>query len=291
MLFEDKVKIVYQRVKEALLKPYRVALMDFETLSESRQYVFKPLTLILGGLILFVGLVGGTAALIVLTPLREHIPGYFRPEYSNEMVSLQNELAELQQAVQSQEAVMPALQPLGDGKSSDATKAMDAIERTQETVKADPSEQAAPTALPSSIRQAPRLRADALKIANTAPLMALMPPVKGQMSREFSYANKHYGVDIVAEANSLILSAIEGTVVFADYSDNDGYIIAVAGKNSLVTFYKHNSRLLKPLGSYVQRGEAIAIIGNSGENSTGPHLHFELWNNGVPMNPSEYITF
>lgn len=291
MLFEDKVKIVYQRVKEALHKPYRVALMDFETLSESRQYVFKPLTLLLGGLVVFVVLVGGTAALIVLTPLREHIPGYFRPEYSEEMVALQNELQELKRAVQSQEAVMPALQPLGDGKSGDATKAMSAIEQTQQTVQTEGDDNPAQAAIPNSVRQAPRLRMDALKVANTAPMMSLLPPVNGQVSREFNYDNRHYGVDIVADGNSLIVSAIEGSVVFADYSDQDGYIIGIAGKNNIVTFYKHNSRLLKGIGSHVQRGEAIAVIGNSGENSTGPHLHFEIWNNGVPVNPTEYMSF
>ena len=96
---------------------------------------------------------------------------------------------------------------------------------------------------------------------------------------------------MVAKKNSKISSVLAGTVVVSDWSSEAGYIIGIQHKNNYLSFYKHNSILLKKVGDYVAAGEHIAVIGNSGEFSTGPHLHFELWHNGSPVNPLDYIKF
>jgi murein DD-endopeptidase MepM/ murein hydrolase activator NlpD len=116
-------------------------------------------------------------------------------------------------------------------------------------------------------------------------------PVKGIITSEFSPKTKHFGIDIVASANEVIKSTLDGTVIFSDWTSDTGYMIAVQHGNNLFSIYKHNSALLKSAGDFVKAGEVIAIIGDSGELTTGPHLHFELWYNGTAVNPIEYMTF
>jgi murein DD-endopeptidase MepM/ murein hydrolase activator NlpD len=116
-------------------------------------------------------------------------------------------------------------------------------------------------------------------------------PVKGIVTDKFDIDVGHPAIDIVSEPNEPVLATLEGTVTIATWSLTTGYIIQVQHAHNLISIYKHNSSLLKKEGDHVSAGEPIAIIGNTGELSTGPHLHFELWHNGAPLNPEDYIAF
>jgi murein DD-endopeptidase MepM/ murein hydrolase activator NlpD len=116
-------------------------------------------------------------------------------------------------------------------------------------------------------------------------------PVKGVISSSFNAAVKHFGVDIVAKKDTPIKATMGGTVIFATWSSESGHTITVQHKNHIISVYKHNSVLLKKTGALVKAGEPIAIIGNTGEETTGPHLHFELWKNGIAIDPQDYIIF
>jgi len=116
-------------------------------------------------------------------------------------------------------------------------------------------------------------------------------PLKGVITSEFNPAERHFGVDVVSKQNEAIKSVLDGTVIFSDWTVETGYVIAIQHTQNLVSVYKHNSALLKKQGELVKAGEAIAIVGESGELKTGPHLHFELWSEGNPLDPKEYITF
>ena len=116
-------------------------------------------------------------------------------------------------------------------------------------------------------------------------------PLKGVITDSYKSGTSHYGVDITAPENEAIKATLDGTVILAAWTSETGYIIQVQHENNLVSIYKHNSVLLKKAGDKVNAGEAIAIIGNSGELTTGPHLHFELWFNGLPVDPQEYMSF
>jgi len=120
---------------------------------------------------------------------------------------------------------------------------------------------------------------------------SFFPPLKGVIVNRFGGAQGHYGVDIVAGPEARVSAVLDGTVLFAGWTVETGYVIGIQHANNLVSFYKHNSLLLKKVGDIVKAGEAIANVGNSGEYTTGPHLHFELWYNGVPLNPEEYMDF
>ena len=116
-------------------------------------------------------------------------------------------------------------------------------------------------------------------------------PLNGIITAKFAPLEKHYGIDIVAPHNDAVKSVLDGTVIMAAWTLETGYVIAVQHAGNLISVYKHNAVLLKQEGDFVKAGEPIAIAGNSGEISTGPHLHFELWYNGNPVNPTNYINF
>lgn len=122
--------------------------------------------------------------------------------------------------------------------------------------------------------------------------MYFFRPVIGyNVSNKYNPADNHFGVDIVAKENETIKSISDGTVILSDWTMDTGHIIAIQHANEVVSIYKHNSVLLKKVGNFVKAGDIIAIIGSSGEMSSGPHLHFELWYKGKPLNPENYISF
>jgi len=116
-------------------------------------------------------------------------------------------------------------------------------------------------------------------------------PVSGVVSNNFDPSIGHLGVDIVAGVNSPVYATLQGTVVLATWSLNSGYVIQIQHSNNIISVYKHNSELLKKEGDKVSAGDPIALVGNTGEQTTGPHLHFEIWQDGVPVNPLNYINF
>lgn len=117
------------------------------------------------------------------------------------------------------------------------------------------------------------------------------PPVKGIVVNRFMASPEHLGTDIVADKNSYISSVLDGTVIFAEWSVSTGYVVQIQHSNNLISVYKHNSEVLVKQGQRLKAGDVIAIMGDEGELSTGPHLHFELWQNGVPLDSENYITF
>ncbi len=116
-------------------------------------------------------------------------------------------------------------------------------------------------------------------------------PINGLISNHYDNKLEHYGTDIVGGMNERISSILDGTVIFSEWTLNTGYVIQIQHTNNLLSIYKHNSELLKKAGEHVKSGEVIALLGNSGELTSGPHLHFELWHNGRPLNPEDYIKF
>ena len=116
-------------------------------------------------------------------------------------------------------------------------------------------------------------------------------PVSGIVSKPFDISTNHFGIDIVAKDNEPVKAIADGTVIFSDWSQESGNVIAIQHRGNIISVYKHNSALLKKVGNFVFSGDVISIIGNSGELTTGPHLHMELWFNGNPVDPEEFITF
>lgn len=306
---------LYNRVREKLLKTYRVELIDDITLSQSRQVILKPITVVVVASLLLLGVILGSMALVVLVPpLHRMIPGYSDVStYKKENEQLSRQLSKMEQEIARwdtyRESLMKIAGVVDDSLGSVNEAMLDSLRRVREAsapvqAEATPdaklpepetqsgdtepqSEQVRVVYLPQSQMGTP------VRLLDRRLLTRLFPPVEGTLRNKFNLADRHYGIDIVAPAQSMIRSVSAGVVVISEYSEASGWVIGVAsreGEDQLVTFYKHNSRLLKPAGSYVMAGEPLAVIGNTGENSSGPHLHLELWYNGRPVDPASYLT-
>ncbi len=116
-------------------------------------------------------------------------------------------------------------------------------------------------------------------------------PIGGVVTTKFNIKEEHYGIDVVSKSNEPVKSVADGTVIFADWTQESGNVITIQHRDNIISVYKHNSALLKKVGNFVSSGQVIAIIGNTGEFTTGPHLHFEMWYNGNPVDPEEFISF
>jgi murein DD-endopeptidase MepM/ murein hydrolase activator NlpD len=119
----------------------------------------------------------------------------------------------------------------------------------------------------------------------------LFSPISGIVLSPYNVKSEHYGVDVVSKKNEPVKCVADGTVIFSDWTQESGYVVSVQHKSNLISVYKHNSALLKKVGNFVNAGDIISIIGNTGELTSGPHLHFELWYNGNPVNPEEFVSF
>lgn len=120
----------------------------------------------------------------------------------------------------------------------------------------------------------------------------LFPPVsRGIISSQYNINNRHYGIDILCNKDEAIKSVGDGVVIMSSWTRDSGYVLAIYHNNNLISIYKHNAKLLKKVGETVTSGDIVSIVGNTGEFTSGPHLHLELWLNGKSINPSEFISF
>lgn len=299
------LKEIYERVRNKLMQVYRVELIDDETMYQSRSYRLRPLSVAVIAIMLFMVIVGGTMAMVIYVPVfHRMIPNYIDPEtYKEERAEMATRVLRAEEEIDRLIAYNQNFQRLAGGGDADSIpqfsqRRLDSVRAAspgirpslpEEIVSAEETENSYSPSPPSpSATSGPPM----VRIAQRSVLDELYLPLDGTVRNTYQEERRHYGVDIVAQEGALIKSATDGFVLFAEYSEDNGWVISVsAGRENVVTFYKHNSRLLKEVGSYVRAGEAIAVIGNTGENSTGPHLHFELWQNGKPLDPANYLNF
>ncbi len=229
--------------------------------------------------------------LVASTPLREYIPGYPEPEDRERLLKNVILIDSLEQELMRRDKYFSDLKTILSGEVPQ-----------EESPVASPEEKAGKVVLKpfnsDSVFQDKILEEKlsfteraAREQAEPAERIHFYPPVKGLVTNRFELKGSHYGIDLVAQANARISAVLGGVVLFAGWTLETGNVIYLQHGNNLVSAYKHNAELLKRTGDPVEAGEAIAIIGNSGELSTGPHLHFELWYNGKPVDPEKYIVF
>lgn len=304
----------YWRVRNKLLKRYRVELIDDETLSQSRQYAVKPITVVVIASLLLISVVGGTAALVIYTPaLHRLIPDYIDPaEYRQERQEMAERIMRTEQEIDRWMAYYASFKQLagvgGDTTIQGLSKLQldsirqrfgdvppgslpTAVEQPAYSQSSTPAEVVSVAEADQPVEPSRTRAIPAVKASHRSVLDHLFPPLEGTLNNGFDRARRHYGVDIVADEDAMIRAATDGTVIISEYSEDNGWVIGVAGPDNVTTFYKHNSRLLKSAGTYVRAGEPVAVIGNTGENSSGMHLHFELWQHGKPLDPQDHINF
>ena len=268
-----------RKFKEKLKDTYRLLVIDVEDLKQVGQYQFTMGRLyryIIGIFFIFSVLL---VAMIAFTPLKRLMPGYGDIEENHKFIELRKKIVDLESDLEEQIVYTQGLQNMLSGQNLEDLEL--------------PSQKTEDKPQPSTPSSVVLSETDLKESKITQPLNNLyfVPPVIGTTSAPFDRVKNHFGIDILAPKGTAIKSITSGVVISSDFTVETGNTIAIQHPNNLISVYKHNSALLKTIGEKVSAGEAIAIIGNTGELTDGPHLHFELWYDGNPINPENFINF
>ena len=242
-------------------------------------------------LILFI--IGATSSLISFTNIREFIPGYPDVKMRRNILMSAIRLDSLEHELELRDKYFANLNAIISGKQSGEILQRQDTSRSYKSISFSnsPEDQALRTKVEKeeqfNLTLGPRVN-ESTSLAS----LHFFPPVKGIVSGKYDMRSKHYGTDIVTKPKSPVFAALDGTVIFTGWTMETGYVIEIQHVNNIVSVYKHNASLLKEAGDLVRAGEAISIVGDSGELYTsGPHLHFEIWYKGSPLDPEKHILF
>ncbi len=286
-----KEKKTKKKFAKKLLHKYRMVVLNEDTFEERFSFRLTRLNVFVAVGLSAIFLIAATTVLIAFTPLREYIPGYSSAQLKERAAKLAYTTDSLQNVLRINE------QYLGSIKSA-LTGEFDLERLDRDSIMSQPISD-------MEYEEINRIKADSLlreEVAqedkyNILPTatdninFSLFPPVKGTISETYSIEDRHYAVDIVVSKNAPVKSVADGRVIFAEWTAETGYVMIIEHSYGLLSAYKHNASLAKSQGDMVRAGEVIATAGSTGELTTGPHLHFELWNEGNPVDPSEYIDF
>lgn len=269
---------------------FRFVILNDDTFEEIITLKLSPLNIFVFSVIAIISTIALTTTVIAFTSLKELIPGYASSKLRREAIELALTSDSLQAALERNERYINGVKRILEGEVIDTVLKEIEDQDTSATVSLVLSN---PSTQDSAFREwVEQENAFTLNQGGAdLGIPQLISPLEGIITSSFDNVGGHYAIDIAASANTPIKTCFEGTVIFADWTSETGNIIIVQHENNLISAYKHNSALLKEAGEFVRSGEAIAIIGNSGENSTGPHLHFELWYEGAPIDPQGFIKF
>lgn len=274
---------------------YRLVLRKDETLEEVGSYRLTLLNLyiLLSSVVLLV--MGLMVVLIFFTPLKRLVPGYGEPSQHPEYIRLTRKITTLESELESYKLYyehFSKLISLTDSTAAPKTKTPPkASESPSQPETGSPEQEITIPSPVNPVKTAEPRFVSGNQVLTPADYRYLMPPISGVISSKFDPETDHLGVDILAPHDTPVKSIWDGHVIMADWTLETGYTIGVHHGNDMVSFYKHNASLLKKNGAFVRAGEAIAIIGNTGKLTSGPHLHFELWLQGKPVDPVNYIDF
>ncbi|TAI47550.1 M23 family metallopeptidase [Flagellimonas allohymeniacidonis] len=286
---KDKKK--RKELRRKLLHKYRLVILNENTFEEKISFKLNRLNVFVTGTLFIIVLIGLTTLIIAFTPLREYIPGYSSTRLKRQATELTYKTDSLVTVLDYTNRYLDNIRLVLSGDIENNVVNRDSL---FEKFKLDPS-----TIDLTPIREDLLLREEVeledkynlfeRNIENVETL--LFSPISGTISQKFDARIKHYAIDIVAPKQTPVKSIANGTVVFAEWTSQTGYVIIIEHQDDLTSVYKHNGSLSKSQGDLVRAGEVIAEVGNTGELTTGPHLHLELWKNGKPVDPLNYIDF
>ena len=276
---------------------YRLVFMTDDTLEERFTFRLSRMNVFIAMGTLTIILIFLTSFLIAFTPLREYIPGYTNVGLTKKLYKLQSKTDSIERDLIAKEQFISNLRDIINGKDLTGDKPV-----TRDSFKRYGNIKMKRSAEDSSLRLEVEnqnkynlYKTETIENTNQKKSslggVLFFTPLKGIITNIFNPVQKHYGVDIVSRQNEVVKVVLDGTIILSNWTLETGYVIAVQHSRNIVSIYKHNSAILKKVGDYVRAGEPIAIVGETGELVTGPHLHFELWSDGNPVDPKEYITF
>jgi murein DD-endopeptidase MepM/ murein hydrolase activator NlpD len=273
---------------------YRVTIVNdhtFEEVWKIRITQYNAFLLVSFVFLLFGGI---TWSLIAFTNLREFIPGYPDVTMRRNILVSAIRLDSLDREIALRDKYFANLSAIISGNQPSELSVRQDTSRNYKTIKfkTSPEESALRTKVENEERYNLTLGPSSAESTSGLASLHFFPPVKGIVSGRYNVRQKHFGTDIVTKPKALVSAALDGTVIFTGWTMETGFVIEVQHQNNIVSVYKHNASILKETGDLVRAGEAISIVGDSGEIYTsGPHLHFEIWYKGSPLDPEKHILF
>jgi murein DD-endopeptidase MepM/ murein hydrolase activator NlpD len=290
---KKKSKKIIQKIRHK----FRLVVLNDDTFEERFSFVLSPLNVFTWGGVFLLVFTMLLTTLIAFTPLREYIPGYADVNTRKLATFAAIRADSMLLALDKNERYIGNIKKILEGKtiqendnsvegSSTKKPKMDKINFTRS------KEDSLMRNLVEEEEQFNvNLKGTSGRKAQLSKIL-LFPPLKGVVTSHFNPSIKHYGVDVVpATSNASVSATFDGVVIHSAWTSGEGHVLYIQHRGNLVSVYKHNSALLKNTGENVKAGDVIAIVGNSGELSSGPHLHFEIWYKGTPMNPEDYLVF
>lgn len=280
-----------KKFAKKLLHKYRLVILNEDTFEERFAIKLNRLNVFVIVMITTIVLIAGTTFLIAFTSLREFIPGYSSARLKKQATELNYKTDSLQKVIALNDKYYASIKRVltGDVKTVEFNRdsIIDAANRDVNAKNLTPTKQ--DSLLREKVDKEDKYNLFESAISQSS--FVLFPPVNGTISEGYDLKTKHFAVDIVVAKDTPVKATADGTVIFAEWTAETGYVVIIEHSQELISVYKHNESLTKQQGDLVKAGEVIAMAGNSGEYTTGPHLHFELWSKGYPVNPTNFIDF
>ena len=276
-------------IKEKLTFKYRFVVLNEDTFEERFSFKLNRLNAFIFGGIFSVLLISLTILFITLTPLKEYIQGYSSSELQKEATDLVYKVDSLNQALSVNDLYIENIQQVLKGEIKRVTFNKDSVLRQFQIDEIDFAPSPVDSIFREEVEQMDRF--SVFQQAKKSTDIVFSSPIKGQITQQYDDQEKHFAVDIAVDQDTPVKAIADGTVIFRGFTADTGYVIVIEHGQGFTSIYKHNASIYKEQGELVKSGEVIANAGSTGAFSTGAHLHFELWNDGYPVNPTNYINF
>lgn len=277
------------KLKEKLTFKYRFVVLNEDTFEERFSFKLNRLNAFVLGGIFSVLLITLTILFIVFTPLKEYIQGYSSTELKKEASELVYKVDSLNQVLSVNDLYIENIQQVLKGEIKRVSFNKDSVLNQFKIDEIDFAPSPVDSAFRTEVEQQDRYSVFEEATRNTD--IVFTTPIKGEVTENYNDRDRHFAIDIAVEKDTPVKAVADGTVIFRGFTADTGYVIVIEHNQGFISVYKHNSTIFKEQGDLVKSGEVIASAGSTGNLSTASHLHFELWNDGYPVNPSNYINF
>ncbi|WP_159801390.1 M23 family metallopeptidase [Flavobacterium sp. MK4S-17] len=287
----SKKRLKRQVIKKKLFNKNRLVILNEDTFDEIFSLRLNLMNVFVGLTTVSIVMIALTTYIIAFTPLREYIPGYASTKLKREATDNAIKSDSLQRELEANQAYLASIKKVLTGDLETTRLSRDSIYAGQQQDAS--SVDLSPSEADLKLREEVALedKYNLLEKAQPKVSLVLFAPVKGHITEQYNPREKHYAVDVAVAKDTPIKTIAAGTVLFADWTPTNGNVIIVRHSDGIISVYKHAASLTKSQGDVVKSGEVIAMAGTTGTQSTGIHLHFELWKDGYPINPTQYIDF
>ena len=274
-----------------IFNDYKVVISSEDTFEEKFSFKANKINALIIILVYSIILISFTISIVFFTQLREMVPGYSSTDLLNRAIYLTKKIDSLEQQIALNNKFYKSIEDVLSGNIEEFVPrdelSVDSSLTNSDFVTVSPNSQ-------DSILRKYVENEDKFNLTNNELIIEnkmFFSPIKGEITQNFNFNENHFAIDIAADIGTPVKSVLDGKIIFSEWSLETGYVVVIDHGENIISVYKHNSKILKEQNDFVQAGEVIAYSGNQGNLSTGPHLHFELWKNGTPIDPEPLLNF